>query len=191
MSGRQHKQRRARERKDYVQRFMATYIVELRQILGRAWPAYARRHPDTRGPCHSCAFNPGTDTWPGFEQTALGLMTAIRQDRKFYCHEHLSRKANGDWYWDPSLPTPAPCRGWEAIAAQPETKRAASVAVKRLGPVPLGVIEDSGHPSTCAAPRQVANVSYPTWPTGSKASRNPNAATDGPGARSPAITQDR
>ncbi len=57
MSGRRHKARRARECRDYVQRFMARYIAELRQILQRAWPAYARRHPDTPGPCHTCAFN--------------------------------------------------------------------------------------------------------------------------------------
>ena len=77
MSGRRHKAKRLDERRRYVQRFMATYIAELRQILRRAWPAYERSHPGTPGPCHTCAFNPCTDTWPGFEKTAFGLMKGM------------------------------------------------------------------------------------------------------------------
>ena len=57
MSGRRQKAKRALERRRYVQRFMATYIAELRQILKRAWPAYERSHRGTPGPCHTCAFN--------------------------------------------------------------------------------------------------------------------------------------
>ena len=77
MSGRRHKAKRLDERRRDVQRFMATYIAELRQILRRAWPAYERSHPGTLGPCHTCAFNPSTDTWPGFEKTAFGLMKGM------------------------------------------------------------------------------------------------------------------
>ena len=110
MSGRQAKKKRARER---------------REILKR-----------TLGPCHSCAFNPSTDTWRGFEKTTLGLMDAIREDRTFYCHEQLPRTPNGDWYFDPTLPPPARCRGWEAIAAHPETKRAAYAAIQFVGRPP-------------------------------------------------------
>ena len=136
MSGRQHKKKRARERADYVRRFLTSYLAVLRQILKRAWPDYERRHPGTPGPGHTCAFNPSTDSWPGFEKAALGLMDAIREDKPFYCHEHLPTRPNGDWYWDPTLPPPARCRGWEAIAAHPETKGAAFTAIKGLGPVP-------------------------------------------------------
>lgn len=136
MSGRQAKQKRASARRAYVHRFLATYMAALREILQHAWPAYARRHPDTPGPCHSCAFNPGTDTWSGFEKTVIGLMDAITKDQPFYCHEKLPTKANGDWYWDATLPPPPRCRGWEAIAARRETKAAAIATVKRLGPVP-------------------------------------------------------
>ena len=120
MSGRQHKKKRRDERRRYVQRFMAPYIAELRQILRRAWPEYERRHPDTRGPCHTCAFNPSTDTWPGFEKTVFGLLETIRKGAPFYCHEHLRTDVDGDYEWDGMIP-PTVCRGWEAIAAHPDT----------------------------------------------------------------------
>ena len=136
MSGRQQKAKRARDRKAYVRRFLATYLALLREILKRAWPAYVRGHPDTSGPCHSCAFNPGTDTWPGFEKTAMGLMEAIQKAQPFYCHEHLPTQANGEWFYDPTLPPPSRCRGWEAIAAHPETKHAAFAAAKCVGHPP-------------------------------------------------------
>ena len=112
MSGRQAKAARARQRRDYVHRFMVRYVAVLRRILKRAWPDYARRHPETPGPCHSCAFNPDTDTWPGFEKTALCLMEALQKDQPFYCHEHLPTNPNGEWYYDPTLPLPSRCRGW-------------------------------------------------------------------------------
>ena len=109
MSGRRHKKKRLAERRRYVQRFMRTYIADLRQILQRAWPAYERSHPDTRGPCHTCAFNPSTDTWPGFEKTAFSLMDAIRKGQPFHCHEGLPTKPNGEWYYDPAVPPPPRC----------------------------------------------------------------------------------
>ncbi len=136
MSGRRQKMKRALERQRYVQRFMATYIAALRQILKRAWPAYERRHPGTPGPCHTCAFNPSTDAWRGFEKTAFGLMNAIRKGEPFYCHEGLTRSSTGEWYYDPALPPPARCRGWEAIADEPETAGAAGVAARKIGPAP-------------------------------------------------------
>ena len=66
-------------------------------------------------------------------------MDAIRENKPFYCHEHLSTKPNGEWYYDPTLPPPSRCRGWEAIAAHPETKGAAFTAIKGLGPVPTSI----------------------------------------------------
>ena len=136
MSGRQHKRRRRAELRRYVQAFMASYIAELRAILKRAWPDYERRHPDTRGPCHTCAFNPSTDTWPGFERTVFSLMDAIRKEQPFYCHEHMPTDADGAWYPDPTLPLPSRCRGYQAIADRPDTAAAAFAAVKKLWPPP-------------------------------------------------------
>ena len=82
MSGRRHKANRRADRlaaqTAYVTRFMTAYIAELRSILKRAWPGYVRRHPDTRGPCHSCAFNPGTDTWTGFEKTVGSSQRSVQ-----------------------------------------------------------------------------------------------------------------
>ena len=111
MSSRRQKQKRLTERRRYVHQFMATYIAELRQILKRVWPAYERSHPDTRGPCHTCAFNPSTDTWTGFEKTVFKLMDAIRKGQPFHCHEGLMRKANGEWYYNPTALPLTRCRG--------------------------------------------------------------------------------
>ena len=85
---------------------MVSYIAVLRQILKRAWPDYERRHPDTPGPCHSCAFNPSTDTWPGFEKTSLGLMEAVQKDQPFYCHEHLPHETQRGVVLRPDAPAP-------------------------------------------------------------------------------------
>ena len=140
MSGRRHKASRRADRlaaqTAYVKRFMVSYIATLRSILKRAWPEYSRRHPDTRGPCHSCAFNPSTDTWTGFEKTVFSLTNAIRKRQPFYCHEHLPTDPTGQWYCDPTMEMPPRCRGWDAIADHPETAAAARATVKTLGPPP-------------------------------------------------------
>ena len=44
MSGRQHKKKRASERRIFVERFMEKYIAELRQILKRALGLPRRSH---------------------------------------------------------------------------------------------------------------------------------------------------
>ena len=128
--------RRARKaaQADYVAGFFREYIRALRAVLKRRGLAAARG----QRPCSTCAFNPSTDRWPGFQTTMLGLLQAIEAGRPFYCHKGLPRDAKTrQWYWDPRKPKPAECAGWRAIADDPATQRAAVVALQRAGKPPF------------------------------------------------------
>jgi len=81
-----------------VDRVLKAIIVELRAILKRVAPGYYQRFPNAGRPCHSCAFNPSTDSWQGFDTTVSGLMKSIWEDRPFYCHENIPwKKPVQDW----------------------------------------------------------------------------------------------
>ena len=139
MSGRQARKRRGEETKRYVRGFLESHIRVLRGILKRRAPTLPA---DVRSPCHTCAFNPSTDTWLGFETTVLGLLEAIEGGRSFYCHEGLPTDENGAWYWDPKqgtvsgLTLPPVCAGWRAIADDPATRTAGQAAVRALPSAP-------------------------------------------------------
>ena len=137
MSGRRARERRKRETRAYIGRFLRTYIGVLRGILKRRAPDLPA---DARRPCHSCAFNPSTDTLPGFEKTMLGLIRSLDTGEPFYCHEGLpTDPATGEWYYDPREPLPARCAGWEAIADDPDAKRAGVRAIATVGAPPKRV----------------------------------------------------
>lgn len=96
--------------RDAVRALFLGVLTRLRSILkARGQAAY----PDTRRPCHTCAFNPGTDSWQGFDSTALGLIRALLNDSPFYCHRNMPRDATGEWLFDPV--TAEPCVGYEAV----------------------------------------------------------------------------
>ena len=134
MSGRRHKQTRDRERRAYLRRFLSRYIGELRRMLKRRWPDHVARYPQTRRPCSTCAFNPSTDTWPGFETTVFELLTAIDRGRPFYCHEDLPTNHAGEWCWDAEKAHL--CAGWAVVAIDPATRDAPLVAAGRVGTPP-------------------------------------------------------
>jgi hypothetical protein len=120
MSGKRAKQgRRGRDRA--VIELLHGFVVELRRILRRRSPDYYRRFPDARRPCHTCAFNPATDSWKGAENTAFALQKAIAADEPFYCHEPFERTADG-WKFDREKAVL--CGGYAAVVGDPDTKRA-------------------------------------------------------------------
>lgn len=120
MSGKRAKQVR-RKRDRAVTDLLHAFIVELRRILRRRSTDYYRRFPDARRPCHTCAFNPATDSWKGADTTAFALQKAIAADEPFYWHEPLERIPGG-WKFDPAKAVL--CGGYAAIVGDPETKRA-------------------------------------------------------------------
>lgn len=108
MSGKRAKARR-RTQDSRLRGFLLGFIQELRRILKRRWPELRAQFPDQRSPCHTCALNPGTDNWRGFDSTAIALMRAIEYDEPFYCHEPFERTRDG-WKFDREKPirlTPA------------------------------------------------------------------------------------
>ncbi len=72
-------------------------------------------------PCHTCAFNPATDSWRGADTTAIALMRAIANDQPFYCHEPFERVKSG-WKFDPAKAEL--CGGYAAVVGDPATKDA-------------------------------------------------------------------
>ena len=127
----------------YIRRWCEIYISELRVILKSAWPDVMRRFPHHESPCHTCAFNPSTDSWPGFENTVTGLMFAIEEDRPFYCHDGHRLTSYG-WLVDPRKAKL--CAGYAAIAAEPKLKAVAARTLRAAGQPPSEITwnENSG-----------------------------------------------
>lgn len=126
--------RLAASKRAYVRRFLLAYMGELRRILKRISPAYKRRFPNAPPPCHTCAFNPGTDDWPGMETTLSGLLRQIGNDQPFYCHEGLPTDCEGNWVWDPEKAKL--CQGFAMIQNAPGVKLAIVAASRKAGPMP-------------------------------------------------------
>lgn len=128
MSGRRAKAAR-QEQTLRVRRYLRAFVVELRRILKRRAPEQYALFPKMKRPCHSCAFNPATDSWRGADATAVALMRAIATDSPFYCHEPMERVADG-WRFDPERAEL--CAGYAVVAGDPATKLAFTRGV--LGP---------------------------------------------------------
>ena len=119
----------------WIRKWCKAYIARLRAILKRTWPG----RPDGRSPCHTCAFNPGTDAWPGFESTVTNLMFAIEDGNPFYCHDG-HRKTEHGWLVDPAKAQL--CAGYEAIADVSDLKAQAAASVRDVGRPPRCVTWD-------------------------------------------------
>lgn len=100
------------------------FIAELRTILKRNAPAQRERFPEMRPPCHTCAFQPSTDSWDGFDTTMVKLGTAIDEGAPFYCHEPLPRDETGEWQPPTDLSEAQLCAGWSMVQGDPDTKLA-------------------------------------------------------------------
>lgn len=122
MSGRAAKRHR-RDDRAKVRGYLERVITRLRALLKREAPAVLAAAPDHRRPCHTCAFNPGTDRMQGFDTTVLGLASAIEQGNPFFCHEPLPKGSTGDWEFDPAKAQL--CAGYAMLrGALPDAKRA-------------------------------------------------------------------
>lgn len=81
-----------------VNRVLRGFMQEIRAIFKRRAATHFREFPKAGRPCHSCALNPSTDQWQGWDSTANELMKAIRDDRPFYCHDNIAwRKPVTEW----------------------------------------------------------------------------------------------
>ncbi len=105
------------------------YWERVRGILRQEAPGHYQRFPDAPRPCHTCAFNPGTDGMTGMDSTALNLIDALHEGIPFICHRGLPRNPEGHWYYpqedllEPWL-TRQPCAGWWVVKDNPEARRA-------------------------------------------------------------------
>jgi hypothetical protein len=130
VSGKASKRNRQQMRR-HVSAVLHAFILELRRIFKRAAPEQYRRFPNQRRPCHSCAFNPATDSWVGADATANNLRLALEQDEPFYCHQNMPIR-NG--CYDPTGVELEFCAGWLVILGEPDTKDAFLRAVHLVLP---------------------------------------------------------
>jgi hypothetical protein len=118
-----------------VNRVLRGFIQELRAIFKRVAPERYRQFPNAARCCHTCAFNPSTDNWYGWDKTAYELMKAIRDHRPFYCHENLPwRTPVSDWTREEIqhfMEHRKLCGGFAAIQGDPKTREAFIVAALR------------------------------------------------------------
>ena len=135
------------EGRAYIRRWCEEYIALLREMLKSAWPAIKKDFPQHSPPCHSCAFNPGTDSWRGFEKTVTGLMFAIEDAKPFFCHEGHPRTEDG-WLLDPAKAQL--CAGYAAVANEPNLKAVALKASRKAGRLPRSVTWDENRGLTFA-----------------------------------------
>ena len=128
MSGKRARAKRRAAEHSYLDRYLRAYMGALRRILKR------RGIPEGASPpCHSCAFNPATDHWPGFAATVSGVMTSLEKVTPFVCHEHMPQGADGQWFLEPGKPMPPRCAGFEAVKGDPEVERAGLIATAQAG----------------------------------------------------------
>ncbi|MCH7890995.1 MAG: hypothetical protein IH921_05775 [Gemmatimonadetes bacterium] len=124
-----------KRRTDSVYIVLRLFMRELRSIFKRRSRAYYVKFPDAGRPCKTCAFNPATDDWNGWDTTAYGVMKAIRDDTPFYCHEGIPWKTPIE-EWTPEQikhfeETRQLCSGWVLVYGDPRAKIAfARAAVK-------------------------------------------------------------
>lgn len=97
------------------------FVRELRAILKRRAPAQRAQFPNQRPPCHTCAFNPQTDSWRGADATAFALLRALEEDQPFYCHEPFERTKTG-WVFDRDKAIL--CAGYGMVIGDPDVKQA-------------------------------------------------------------------
>lgn len=121
-----------------VSRVLRIFMQELRAILKRRAPEHFKQFPNARRPCHTCAFNPSTDTWKGWDTTANGLQKSIHANQPFYCHEDIPwRKPVAEWTAEDHQQFEANkklCAGFAAIVGDPATKDAfCMAAIKATG----------------------------------------------------------
>lgn len=110
-----------RKDRELVNRVLRRFVRILRGVLKSRGPEIYARFPNARRPCHTCAFNPSTDNWKGWDSTAYDLMRAIARDQPFYCHEPFERTKDG-WKFDPAKASL--CGGWAAVYGDPAAKTA-------------------------------------------------------------------
>lgn len=109
-----------------VRAAFAHFLRRLRVILG----------PNVEGTCATCAFRPETDTWRGFDATAMALETAIREDKPFFCHTGMPYVRGVGWvpYMVEGgaglvdLKRMTFCNGWRAIYGRPGVAEAFRLA---------------------------------------------------------------
>lgn len=116
MNAQRAKRERQRRRKLKItmRALMEAFIGDVRAIFKREILARQADAPKLRPPCHTCALNPATDAWDGFDATMLRLGACLESGSPFYCHEPLPTNERGEWQ---ALPVDemVTCAGWEVV----------------------------------------------------------------------------
>lgn len=120
MSERRDVAKTTRRQDEAIHRYLVAFIGQVRALFKRRAPAHYERFPKAARPCATCALNPATDSWPGFEQTTANLMLAINQGAPFYCH--TPEPVNGEYEVREVRGTRRLCAAWATICGDPNVK---------------------------------------------------------------------
>lgn len=129
------RRKKVKRRTDSVFIVLRLFMRELRSIYKRISRAYYLTFPNAERPCKTCAFNPATDSWEGWDSTAYAVMKAIRDDTPFYCHEGIPWTTPIE-EWTPEQikhfeENRQLCSGWAVVYGDPRAKTAfARAAIK-------------------------------------------------------------
>ena len=98
--------------------FLRAFMRRARALYDRLAPGIFARFPNSGRPCVSCALNPETDAWEGWDSTAFGLMQAVEHCQPFLCHK--ARLVSGQY-----VPKQRLCAGFSVLLADlPAARRA-------------------------------------------------------------------
>lgn len=106
--------------KDDLRDLLLDIVKRLRRVLAQKGPDLYKQFPNMKRPCHTCAFNPQTDEWVGFDATILRLLTALGTSEPFYCHDGMPI-VDECYQWPESMESVPFCGGWAVVAGLDET----------------------------------------------------------------------
>lgn len=121
-----------------IRAIFRNFIGRLRVIRDRNAPAYFGDNPEASRECATCAFEPSTDGWQGFDATMMHLQKAIAEDRPFFCHHGMTYvkghgwipplKINSDGRTTEDTTKMRLCVGWWIVFQDPATREAFALA---------------------------------------------------------------
>jgi hypothetical protein len=117
------------EQQEAVTKILAVFMQTLRRLID---PLASENEACMQaGPrCATCAFNPRTDSWPGFAPTAYGMLRATRDSLPFACHDNQPTWQK-EGTINPSLIEL--CQGYKATTNYPaEVREAVAVTIMAI-----------------------------------------------------------
>ena len=103
------------EQREQVIAALTNFMAEVRTLLRNIDQNFKVQNAQECQRCATCAFNPVTDSFPGFTPTAYGLMKSLRDETIFLCHANQLPRLKRENLIDPNGITL--CKGFLLLTA--------------------------------------------------------------------------